>query len=75
MEEAGLLVCRPDPDDARLVRLFLTPHARSVRESVRDARAGLERRVTATLEPAELAHLRSALEKIIAEFRDECPVS
>jgi hypothetical protein len=31
-----------------------------VRESVRDARAGLERRVTATLTPAELDHLRSA---------------
>src|SRR5579862_4577136 len=70
MEEAGLLVRRPDPDDARLVRLYLTPHARSVRESVRDARTGLERRATATLDPAELAQLRSALEKIIARLRD-----
>jgi DNA-binding MarR family transcriptional regulator len=70
MEEAGLLARRPDPDDARLVRLYLTPHARSVREPVIQARAGLERRVTATLTPAELDHLRSALEKIIAQFRD-----
>jgi MarR family transcriptional regulator, organic hydroperoxide resistance regulator len=70
MEEAGLLVRRPDPDDARLVRLYLTPHARSVREPVREARAGVERRATATLDPAELDHLRSALEKIIAQLRD-----
>jgi MarR family transcriptional regulator, organic hydroperoxide resistance regulator len=70
MEEAGLLVRRPDPYDARLVRLYLTPYARSVRESVKQARAGLERRATATLDPAELDHLRSALEKIIAQLRE-----
>jgi MarR family transcriptional regulator, organic hydroperoxide resistance regulator len=70
MEEAGLLVRRPDPDDARLVRLYLTPHARAVRESVRDARSGLERRATATLTPAELDHLASALTKIIARLQD-----
>ncbi len=71
MEEAGLLVRRPDPDDARLVRLYLTPHARSVREPVRAARAGVEQRATATLDPAELDHLRSALGKIIAQLRND----
>jgi MarR family transcriptional regulator, organic hydroperoxide resistance regulator len=75
MEEAGLLVRRPDPQDARLVRLYLTPHAKSVREPVRAARAALERRATATLDPAELADLRSALEKIIAQFRDQSSIS
>lgn len=70
MEEAGLVVRRPDPADARLVRLYLTPRARSVRESVRDARAALERQVTATLTPAELDHLRSSLTKIIAQLRE-----
>jgi MarR family transcriptional regulator, organic hydroperoxide resistance regulator len=70
MEEAGLLVRRPDPADARLVRLYLTPHGRSVRESVRQARAALERDATAILTPAELDHLRSALTKIIAQLRD-----
>jgi MarR family transcriptional regulator, organic hydroperoxide resistance regulator len=70
MEEAGLVVRRPDPADARLVRLYLTPNGRSVRESVIQARAGLERRATATLTPAEADHLRSALTKIIAGLRD-----
>src|SRR5579864_5959826 len=57
MEEAGLVVRRPDPADARLVRLYLTPRARSVRGAVRDARAELERQATATLTAAEQEHL------------------
>jgi MarR family transcriptional regulator, organic hydroperoxide resistance regulator len=73
MEEAGLVVRKPDPADARLVRLYLTPRGRSVREPVRDARTALERHVTATLTPAELDHLRSALTKIIAQLMDERP--
>ena len=70
MEEAGLLVRRPDPADARLVRLHLTARARSVREPVRDARAALERHATATLTAAERDHLHSSLVKIIAQLRD-----
>lgn len=73
MEEAGLVVRKPDPTDARLVRLYLTPRGRSVREPVRDARTALERHVTATLTPAELDHLRSALTKIIAQLQDKLP--
>jgi DNA-binding MarR family transcriptional regulator len=71
MEEAGLVVRRPDPADARLVRLWVTPRARSVRGAVRDARAELERQVTATLTAAEQEHLRSALTKIIAQLRGD----
>jgi MarR family transcriptional regulator for hemolysin len=71
MEEAGLLVRQPDPADARLVRLYLTPRGRSVRAPVRDARAALEQHATATLTAAELDHLRTALTKIIAQLQDE----
>jgi DNA-binding MarR family transcriptional regulator len=70
MEEAGLVVRRADPADARLVRLHLTAHGRAVREPVRTARAALEREATATLTAAERDHLRSALVKIIAQLRD-----
>ena len=73
MEEAGLVIRRPDPADARLVRLYLSPLARSVREPVRDARDALERHATATLTAAELEHLHSALTKIIAQLRNESP--
>jgi DNA-binding MarR family transcriptional regulator len=71
MEQAGLVARRPDPEDARLVRLHLTPHGRAVRRSVRAARASLEQHATATLTPAERDHLRTALTKIIAQLRDE----
>jgi DNA-binding MarR family transcriptional regulator len=53
------------------VRLYLTDRARASREPVRAARAALERRATATLTPAELDQLRSALTKIIAQFQDD----
>jgi DNA-binding MarR family transcriptional regulator len=69
MEEADLVVRRPDPADARLVRLHLTARGRAVREPVREARAELERQATATLTAAEREHLRTALIKIIAQLR------
>jgi MarR family transcriptional regulator, organic hydroperoxide resistance regulator len=71
MEEAGLVVRRPDPADARLVRLYLTPRGRAVSEPVRDARAELEQHATATLTPAERDHLRTALVKMIAQLQDD----
>jgi MarR family transcriptional regulator, organic hydroperoxide resistance regulator len=70
MAEAGLVVRRPDPADARLVRLHLTARGRAVREPVLEARAALERQAIATLTAAEREHLRSALTKIIAQLRD-----
>jgi MarR family transcriptional regulator, organic hydroperoxide resistance regulator len=73
MEEAGLVARTPDPADARLVRLYLTPHGLAVREPVREARAALEQHATATLTAAERDHLRSALVKIIAQLRNEAP--
>jgi len=73
MEEAGLVTRRPDPADARLVRLHLTPHGLAVREPVREARAALEQHATATLTAAEGANLRSALAKIITQFQSESP--
>jgi MarR family transcriptional regulator, organic hydroperoxide resistance regulator len=73
MEEAGLVVRRPDPADARLVRLYLTARGRAVREPVREARATLERHATATLTAAEREHLTSSLTKIITQLRDGPP--
>ena len=68
MAAAGLLLRKPDPVDARLVRLYLTDRARGVRRAVEQERDDLERRMTATLTPAEREHLRSALIKIIAQL-------
>jgi MarR family transcriptional regulator for hemolysin len=71
MEDAGLIVRQPDPADARLVRLHLTPRGRAVRTAVRGARTALEQRATATLTAAEAKHLHSSLTKIIAQLGHE----
>jgi MarR family transcriptional regulator for hemolysin len=73
MEQAGLVIRRPDSADARLVRLYLSPLGRSVHEPVREARRALEQHATATLTTAELDHLRSALTKIITQLQNEPP--
>ena len=65
MEAAGLLTRRRDPDDARLVRLYLTDRAREVYPVIQAERRDIERRMTATLTDEEQRHLRSALHKII----------
>lgn len=65
METAGLLVRRRDPDDARLVRLYLTDRAREVYPVIQAERRDIERRMTAMLTDEEQRHLRSALNKII----------
>jgi DNA-binding MarR family transcriptional regulator len=69
MEDSGLVLRRPDPDDARLVRLYLTERGRAARGPVRAARAALQRRVTALLTDEEQRALESALQKIIDELR------
>lgn len=73
MEAAGLLNRRRDDKDGRLVRLYLTEHARSVRGAVEDARSQLEQHVTATLTSTERRHLQSALTKIIKQLAEAPP--
>jgi DNA-binding MarR family transcriptional regulator len=60
-----------DASDARLVRIYLTEYARSIRDQVRAQRRETERRVLSVLSPAEEKHLASALRKIIEEFATE----
>jgi MarR family transcriptional regulator, organic hydroperoxide resistance regulator len=68
MEEAGLLTRVRDPDDGRLVRLFLTEVGRSAREPVEEERRRLVERATATLTDEERRHLESALNKIVEQL-------
>jgi DNA-binding MarR family transcriptional regulator len=68
MEEAGLVTRVRDPDDGRLVRLYLTERARAARKPVEEARRRLEERALATLTDDERRHLRSALTKIVEEM-------
>lgn len=73
MTAAGLLTKRRDPDDARLVRLYLTDHARAVRTPVEEARRQLAEHATATLTGEERRHLHSALTKIVGQLEGRAP--
>jgi DNA-binding MarR family transcriptional regulator len=73
MEASGLIRRRRDTRDARLVRLYLTVHARSLIEPLEQERRRLQERATATLTPAERRHLETALGKIIANLEAIAP--
>lgn len=64
LERAGLLVRRPDGNDNRLVRLWLTDAGRDLREPVQAARRRLEERITAALTPPERDQFVRVLAKI-----------
>lgn len=71
MEAAGLVTRSRDPSDARLVRIYLTEYAKSIRDQVREQRREMERRVLSVLSATEERHLTAALRKIIEEFSPE----
>jgi DNA-binding MarR family transcriptional regulator len=61
LERDGLLSRRPDPDDARATRLFLTARARSFEPVAESVIGALDRRVAKTLGRENAAQLKSAL--------------
>lgn len=71
MEASGLLTRRRDTHDARLVRLYLTEQARSIRNAIETERDALAKRATAGLTDPERRALARALTKIVAEFADQ----
>ncbi len=74
MEASGLLTRRRDDKDRRLIRLYLTDRARSIRAAIETERNELERRATATLTDAERRTLIRILKKIITEMADAEPL-
>jgi MarR family transcriptional regulator, organic hydroperoxide resistance regulator len=75
MEAAGLLTRRRDERDARLVRLYLTDHARSLHGIVEEELRRLEERATAGLTREERRQLESALTKIIRNLGRIAPAA
>ena len=61
MEAAGLIDRRPDPRDARLVRLYLSERGRALEKTIAEEMAQLARRSLATLTQDQVAALVSAL--------------
>jgi MarR family transcriptional regulator, organic hydroperoxide resistance regulator len=75
MEAAGLLTRRRDEKDARLVRLYLTDHARSLHELIEDELSRLQERATAGLSPEERRDLERALTTIIQNLERIAPAT
>ena len=68
LERDGLLERRPDPDDARATRLFLTTRARSFQPVAEAVLGELHRRVTRTLGKEPAAQLKSSL-RVLADLQ------
>jgi DNA-binding MarR family transcriptional regulator len=73
MESTDLLARRRDTRDARLVRLHLTEHGRSLIGPIEEERRRLQELATANLTPEERRHLESALIKIISNLEAVAP--
>jgi DNA-binding MarR family transcriptional regulator len=64
MEAAGFLVRRTDPEDARISRVYLTEHGRSLKEPTLDAWNCLEEETLNGLTETEQALLRRMLRQM-----------
>jgi len=65
LEEAGLLERRPDPQDRRAVRLFLTVQGKALHQRAQDFRRRKIRRLLTGLTPQEQDTLLNLLERAI----------
>jgi DNA-binding MarR family transcriptional regulator len=64
MEKSGLVTRRPDPEDSRCTRVYLTDEGRALEKSVRSLWLGLEDRLTENLTPEERAQLHDLLTRV-----------
>ncbi len=68
MERAGLIERRPDPEDARVSRVYLTERGRELEQPVLDVWRQLEAQTVADLSPTEQALLRRLLMQLLANL-------
>jgi DNA-binding MarR family transcriptional regulator len=65
-ERDGLVSRRPDPDDGRASRVYLTPRARRFEPVAGRVLARLERQVAGRLSPAERRKLSASLKEVMS---------
>lgn len=75
LEKAGYLLREPDPEDARLLRLRLTPKGEALDAVFGEISEELHRRMLAALGPDDLAQLERLLEKSTRIFTPESEAS
>jgi len=69
MEKAGFLERRPDPEDQRVSRVYLTPNGRAVRADVERIWEALEQEAFAGFSPEERALLLQLLRRVRDNLR------
>lgn len=74
LEARGLIRRRPDPDDGRAARVYLTPRARRFQATAEHVLATLDRRIRQRLPPERLAVLRDSVNTLMT-LGDEPPGS
>lgn len=68
MERTGLIERRPDPEDARISRVYLTQRGRALEQPVLEVWKQLEAQTVAGLSPTEQALLRRLLMQVAANL-------
>ena len=68
MEHAGLIERRPDPEDARISRVYLTERGRALEQPVLEVWKDLEAHTVAGLSATEQALLRRLLMQVSANL-------
>jgi MarR family transcriptional regulator, organic hydroperoxide resistance regulator len=66
IESAGFIERHPDPDDARMNRIFLTDAGRALEEPVKQAWFGAEEQLLANMTPEE----RMLLRRLMLQMRE-----
>tara|TARA_B100000674_G_C37552137_1_gene783342 strand:- start:424 stop:702 length:279 start_codon:yes stop_codon:yes gene_type:complete len=70
MEEKGLIERRPDPNDGRSVRVFLTDVGLDARYQARDLVVGINERLASMLGEETIKELNTGLRKLNAVLED-----
>jgi DNA-binding MarR family transcriptional regulator len=73
MERDGWVMRRPDPNDQRVSRVYLTEKARVLHEEARSNFLELEREVTGVLTAREQGELHALLVKVHAKLIERLP--
>jgi DNA-binding MarR family transcriptional regulator len=70
LEREGLLRRERDPEDHRVVRMYLTEKGRGMIEGLSDRRERFDRRISAVLSPEELEELRRVLGVLVEATKE-----
>jgi DNA-binding MarR family transcriptional regulator len=70
LEGEGLILRKRDPEDHRIVRMFLTEKGRGLVQDLSEHRVRFDRRIAALLVPEELTELRRILGVLAKNMKD-----